>query len=279
MNELPLVFFTVLGQMGAGTVLMTSLYSLICKQTTSVIKIMRINTVALIIMALAMIIASFHLGHPLRALNVIFGIGRSPMSNEIFTFGILFSVTFISVLLTYFSQPDNGNRLQLLKKLTHKINHIPGMAKLLALVLIIVSLFFIWTIVATYMLTTVKNWDTPYTVLQMYSTMLILGGVTITVFGIRKLGIICFTIGSIIVLTTKLPYIHFVSGITPDLAQAQYCFWLIQCGTLGIALIITFINSFKCGKSTAIYAAVAILALVGELSGRIAFYNLWAIPM
>lgn len=279
MHELPLVFFTVLGQMGAGAVLIASLCSLACKQAEQQAKIARLNLAAVIIMALGMIMASFHLGHPLRALNVIFGIGRSPMSNEIFTFGILFGITFVCVLLNYFSQPNQGNKLAILKSLANKINAIPGITKLLAILLVIVSLFFVWTIVVTYMLPTVKNWDTPYTAVQMYSTMLVLGGILAATFGIRCIGMAFFTIGTIVVLATKLSYVSFIAGINPELAIAQYCFWQIQCGLLVVALLIAVINSFKLGKSTVIYSIATILALAGELAGRIAFYNLWAIPM
>lgn len=279
MHELPLVFFTVLGQMAAGAVLIGSLSYLMGQQPQQRCNIAYINIAAVIVMALGMIMASFHLGHPLRALNVIFGIGRSPMSNEIFTFNLLFGMTIASVLLYYFSQPTKGNKLPLVKKLANKINAIPGIGKLIAILLVIVSIFFIWTIVITYMLPTVKNWDTYYTLLQMYSSMLILGGIFATVFGIYRMGVLFFTIGIVVVLATKLPYIRFVSHITPELAQAQYYFWQIQCGSLVIALIIAWINNVKCGNSTVIYSVAALLALVAELAGRVAFYNLWAIPM
>ncbi|WP_392564043.1 DmsC/YnfH family molybdoenzyme membrane anchor subunit [Orbus wheelerorum] len=279
MHELPLVFFTVLGQMGAGAVLISALYYLICNQVPSVLKVERINIAALVVMALAMAIASLHLGHPLRALNVVFGIGRSPMSNEIFTFGVLFGITFASVLLAYFAKPNKGNKLAAIKKLVNRINKIPAIDKFIAILLIIVSLFFVWTIVATYMIPTVKNWDTYYTALQMYSAMLILGGILATVFGIRKIGLTFFIIGSLSVLVAKLPYINLVSQNVAQLAQAQYCWWIMQCSLLVLAMFITIINTVKNRHSTIIYTFALLLALVAELSGRIAFYNLWAITM
>lgn len=279
MHELPLVFFTVLGQMGAGAVFISALYYLVTPQTQNIARVERINIAALIIMAIAMGLASFHLGHPLRALNVIFGIGRSPMSNEIFSFGVLFGITFVSVALDYFAKPNNGNKLAAIKKLANRINQIPAISKIIAVLLIVVSLIFVWLIVKTYMITTVKNWDTSYTIIQMYTSMLILGGLLTTVFGIRKLGLTLAIIGSLIVLITKLPYINFVSQNGVDLAQAQYCWWQVQCGLLVVSMIIALFNTYKNRHSTAIYMVALLLALIAELCGRIAFYNLWSIPM
>jgi len=279
MHELPLVFFTVLGQMGAGAVLISAIYYLINNQAQNTVKIERINIAALIIMALAMAIASLHLGHPLRALNVIFGIGRSPMSNEIFSFGVLFGITFASVLLAYFAKPNNGNKLTFIKKLINRINKIPGIGKIIAILLITVSLFFVWMIVETYMIPTVKNWDTYYTALQMYTAMLILGGVLATLFGIRKIGLTLFIIGSLIVLITKLPYINLVSQNGTELVQAQYCWWMAQCALLVLSMIIVLINIRKSHHSAVLYSLALLFALAAELGGRIAFYNLWAITM
>ncbi|WP_392562380.1 DmsC/YnfH family molybdoenzyme membrane anchor subunit [Orbus sturtevantii] len=278
MHELPLVFFTVLGQMGAGAVFISALYSL-TSRVQNTVKIERINIAALVVMAVAMGIASLHLGHPLRALNVIFGIGRSPMSNEIFTFGILFGITFVSVLLAYFTQPNKGSKLALVKTLANRINTIPRINTIIALLLIIVSLFFVWTIVATYMIPTVQNWDTGYTALQMYTAMLILGGILAATFGLRRAGLALFIIGALIVLATKLPYIRFLSQHTLELVQAQYYWWLLQCGLLILSVFIALRNSRKSCRSTPVYAIALLLALVAELCGRIAFYNLWAIPM
>ncbi|RKS87581.1 anaerobic dimethyl sulfoxide reductase subunit C (anchor subunit) [Orbus hercynius] len=279
MHELPLVFFTIFGQMGAGAVLIAGLCYLISQEPQRLIKIERINIAALIIMAIGMGIASLHLGHPLRALNVIFGIGRSPMSNEIFSFGVLFGITFVNVLHAYFTPPNRGNKFAWLKKIVLKLNQIPAITKLLAALQVIVSVFFVWMIVATYMLPTVKNWDTPYTAMQMYTSMLILGGALVIPFGLRRSGFIFFIVGIAAVLITKLSYIGFVSQITPDLALAQHSFWYLQCGLLALALLITFVALLKVNKASGIYILSLILALAGELCGRIAFYNLWAIPM
>ncbi|MDF7666878.1 dimethyl sulfoxide reductase anchor subunit [Orbaceae bacterium ESL0727] len=279
MHELPLVFFTIFGQLAAGMVFIAGLCYLLNNQPNRVMVFERINVVALVIMALGMFIASFHLGKPLRAMNVIFGIGRSPMSNEIFTFGVLFGITFATVLLAYFNKPGKGNKLAFLKKLCQQVNKIPQLPKLLSIVLMIVSLFFVWTIVVTYMLPTVKTWDTYFTALQMYTAMLVLGGIACATLGLRRVGTLFFFIGIVLILGFKIPYLDLMTALSPELAYAQYTWMIVECVLLVLATLLVIINSFLARKLTFIYALAFILVLAGELCGRIVFYNFWTIPL
>ena len=279
MHELPLVFFTIFGQLSAGMVLLGSLNSLFNRSNHNTLIIEKVNLVALVFMALGMLLASFHLGKPFRALNVIFGIGRSPMSNEIFTFGVLFGVTFGCVILAYFSHLNNSNRWGFIKTLCQRINQIPHISKILAVLLVIISLVFVWTIVLTYMLPTVKTWGTYYTAIQMYTAMLVLGGVMVAMLGFHRTGSIAFFIGALLILLLKLPYINLMIEIAPQLAYDQYHWVAVQCGLLLVALILIAINSWRSKKITMVYMLGFVCTLVAELCGRIAFYNLWTIPL
>jgi anaerobic dimethyl sulfoxide reductase subunit C len=278
MHELPLVFFTVLGQLAAGMVLIGGISSL-SHYSYSSIKINKMNMVALIVMAVAMLIASLHLGHPFRALNVIWGIGRSPMSNEIFSFGLLFGITLVCVLLTYFFYHNDGKKWLLVNSLCQRIYQIPNFSKILSLLLIFFSLIFVWMIALTYMLPTVKTWNTYYTAIQMYTSMLVLGGIVAIVFGIYRIGIISFFIGVILILLLKIPYINLMTSVSPELTSKQYSWMLIQCLLLVLALVLVIVNIYRSKQSTIIYSVAFIIVLVAELCGRIAFYNLWTIQM
>lgn len=279
MHELPLVFFTIFGQLSAGMVLLSGLNYLLNRSSHNVLIIEKINLVALIFMALGMLLASFHLGKPLRALNVIFGIGRSPMSNEIFTFGLLFGVTLGWVILAYFSHHNNSNRWELINALCQRINQIPHIGKILAVLLVILSLIFVWTIVLTYMLPTVKTWGSYYTVIQMYTAMLVLGGSMVVMFGFYRTGSIAFFIGVLLILLLKIPYINLMVEIAPQLAYDQYHWFALQCGLLLVALILVGLNSWRNKKITMIYLVGFLCTLVAEICERMAFYNLWTIPL
>ncbi|OCG31574.1 hypothetical protein A9G34_02170 [Gilliamella sp. Choc4-2] len=278
MHELPLVFFTVFGQLAAGMVLIGGISSL-SHYSYSLIKINRMNMASLIVMAAAMLIASLHLGHPFRAFNVIWGIGRSPMSNEIFSFGLLFGITLVCVLLTYFSYHDDGKKWLLVSSLCQRIYQIPNLSKILSLLLVFFSLIFVWMIVLTYMLPTVKTWNTYYTAIQMYTSMLVLGGIAATIFGLYRIGIIFFFIGVILILLLKIPYINLMASVSPELTSKQYIWMLIQCLLLVLALALVIVNIYRSKQSIIIYAIVFIIVLIAELCGRVAFYNLWTIQM
>ncbi|WP_294615004.1 DmsC/YnfH family molybdoenzyme membrane anchor subunit [uncultured Gilliamella sp.] len=279
MHELPLVFFTVLGQLSAGMVFFSSLSYLFYPSLNNISKITKINIVALVFMVIGMFIASFHLGQPLRAFNVIFGIGRSPMSNEIFTFGLLFGVTVVSVLLSYFTQVDKGNKLVWIKMLCQRVNQIPKLAQMLAILLVILSVVFVWTIVLTYMLPTVKTWDTYYTTIQMYTTMLALGSIAVMSLGLYRIVSLIFVISVLLILVLKIPYLNLMMAISPQLATEQQSWLLAQCGLLVIAMVLVALNNKRITKNTNIYLIGFLCVLVGEICGRIAFYNLWTIPL
>ena len=81
MHELPLVFFTVLAQAAAGAYLI-----LLLSQPVNGMDERKLSfgiLVSMALLSLGMLVGMFHLGVPMRALNLLAGIGRSPMSNEI----------------------------------------------------------------------------------------------------------------------------------------------------------------------------------------------------
>ncbi len=279
MHELPLVFFTIFGQLSAGMILLSSLFYLVYRSKNKLAITQKINAVALIFMAIGMAIASFHLGQPLRAFNVIFGIGRSPMSNEIFTFGLLFAMTFAFVLLNYFVLYPNSTKLQIIKPLCQKINRIPHLNYLLAMILVILSLFFVWTIVLTYMLATIKTWDSCYTAIQMYTAMLVLGGIAVTWLGLYRAGYCAFFIGSLLILLLKMPYLKLMSEIAPDLTSNQYCWIIAQCTLLIISITLVLFAILRKQHQVMIYLLAFIGVFIAEICGRITFYNLWMITV
>lgn len=81
MHELPLVFFTVLGQTAVGLFALVWLSNKL--GLTTALQLKQANIVGLILMLVGLIIGTLHVGQPLRAMNMLLGVGRSPMSNEI----------------------------------------------------------------------------------------------------------------------------------------------------------------------------------------------------
>ncbi|SUC47589.1 DMSO reductase anchor subunit [Providencia stuartii] len=95
MHELPLVFFTVLGQSAAGLFLLAYLSKKIGSIDEKQLK--NANILAFVVMIIGLGIGGLHVGQPLRFFNMLLGVGRSPMSNEAFLSGVF--VTFAAATL------------------------------------------------------------------------------------------------------------------------------------------------------------------------------------
>lgn len=81
MHELPLVFFTVLTQSAVGAFIL-----LLIGSALGHIEPRRLAIglfVSVCVFGAGVVMGIFHVGQPLRAINMLFRVGHSPMSNEI----------------------------------------------------------------------------------------------------------------------------------------------------------------------------------------------------
>lgn len=258
MHELPLVFFTVLGSSAAGLFLIAylskKLGNIDAKQLANA------NLLALILMLIGLAIGGLHVGQPLRFFNMLLGVGRSPMSNEAFLSGIFAGFAFVTVALT-------------IMKKWH------GLREICNLLTVIFGLAFVWSIPQIYHIATIANWNTDYTTLQFWMTFLIGGGALAMTVGAKRLGAFAFIIGAIITLATRAGYVSFLGFTGPELGAAQSGFWGFQSAVLALGIIVIGFTAVKAQASKFTLATCAVAIILAELSGRIAFYNLWQITM
>lgn len=99
-------------------------------------------------------IGGLHVGQPLRFFNMLLGVGRSPMSNEAFLSGVFVGCAAATLFFTLFFKHT------LLRELANIAAVVSGLA-------------FVWSIPQVYNIATIANWDTGYTTLQMWMTMLV----------------------------------------------------------------------------------------------------------
>lgn len=258
MHELPLVFFTVLGQTAVGLFALVFLSHQLGLTTAQQLK--QANIVGLILMLVGLIIGALHVGQPLRAMNMLLGVGRSPMSNE-----ILLSSLFVAMACgtVFFSAMVKNSML----------------AMLCNVATVIFGLAFAWSITQVYQLTTVPNWDTSYTSLQLWMTVLVGGGAFAILTGARQLGATALLVGAIVTLVNKPGYLSFLGQSSVELSSQQAVFWGVQVLllTLGIFVAAAALLKDRIPRTTLAVSASALV--IGELAGRIAFYNLWQVPM
>ncbi|PVZ86311.1 diguanylate cyclase [Serratia sp. S1B] len=270
MHELPLVFFTVLGQTAVGMMLLAFLAALMGQITLE--QRNKSNVVSLFLLMIGMGIGGLHMGQPLRAANMLFGLFRSPMSNEIVLSGLFFGFTLLTIALAI---PWLRLRLQksfglnVSDKLHQRIN---GLA-------VLFGLAFAWSITQVYQLDTVPAWNSYYTSLHLWLTVLISGGMCALALGVRKLGSLSVITGGAISLATRAGYMTFLHEQVPHLMDAQTLFWYGYIFAVIVALLAAFWSIFKRQVFTPIYLSSAGIVLLGELASRITFYNLWWITM
>lgn len=258
MHELPLVFFTVFGQAAVGIFLL-SFVAFGVKQISSE-QLKLANIIATALLAVGSAIGGLHMGQPLRALNLLSGLGRSPMSNEIVLSAVFMAFAGATVLLSLIGGKES------LRKLCNGLAVVSG-------------LLFAWSITQVYQLATVASWNTPHTSLQMWLTVLVVGGTFAVMAGAHKVGTAAITGGVLVSLAAKPDYIGFVTQQVPELAVQQYMLWGLQSVMLVVAAAVCLIALVRKEVMKPVLIGGAAMVLVGELLGRIAFYNLWAIPM
>lgn len=257
MHELPLVFFTVFGQTAVGLFALAFIAKEMGKIDSDTLK--KANLVAAALIFIGSAIGGLHMGQPLRALNLIFGLGRSPMSNEIILSGVFMGLAGATVVLTFLGRE--------------------ALARIANLATVGAGLAFAWSIPQVYQLATVAPWNTGHTALQMWMTVVVAGSAMAVAFGSGRIALFTLVAGALVSVAAKPDYVGFVVKQAPSLASAQYMLWAFQVLTILIALAAGIFYATKENAPKALAFSAAVLVIVGELVGRVAFYNLWQIPM
>lgn len=258
MHELPLVFFTVFAQCAVGLMLIAFVSQKLSLASDKQLNLA--NVLAFVLMGAGFVIGMFHLGQLFRAPNMLAGIGRSPMSNEIVLSGAFMLFLVATLFFTFMK----------------KNSKLSALCNMLA---IVIGLAFMWSITKVYQLNTVPAWNTGYTSLQMWMTVFIGGGACALLLGMRTLGAISLLAGAAVILFSRAGYMDFIDHISPHMTAAQSLFWTIQLFCLAVGILAAGTSMFKKDGMGAIVAICSIAVVIGEVASRIAFYNLWAISM
>ena len=157
MHELSLVFFTVLAQSAVGLFLVLACLLMVNKDSRRQQVLNRLLPSVLILLGISAVAAITHLGQPLRAINVIFGLQHlSPLSIEIITTSLFGGAAFTYLLMAHFG---------LLKPLQ----------KLVLAAAMALGLALLWAIANVYTLATVPTWNSGWTIFQFVMTAFVVG--------------------------------------------------------------------------------------------------------
>ena len=257
MHELPLVFFTVFTQSAVGAFIL-----LLIGGTLGQIEARRMAIGLFSVMCLfgaGVLLGIFHVGQPLRALNMLIRVGHSPMSNEI-------------VLSAVFATLGGLGALGLLLN-----RGAIALCKALVWLAAVVGVVFIMAVPQIYQLPTVVTWQSSYTTAMMVLTPLIGGGILAGLFGLR-LGLLVSVLAIQLSFCLRPGYMASLMSADSALTAAQTSWFTAQAVLLAVG-IVGVVAWVKLKSYVTVLAMTALVVIVAELVGRIAFYNLWTLPM
>lgn len=258
MHELPLVFFTVLTQSAVGAFILLLIASWLKPIAERRLAIGLFASVCLF--GLGVVMGIFHVGQPLRAINMLFRVGHSPMSNEIVLsaiFGTFAGIAALGLLL------DRGPRKLFMA---------------LAWLAAVIGVVFVFAIPRIYQLPTVVTWSSPWTTVMMLLTPLIGGGALAAALGALRLGLIVSILGIIASFCLRPLYLSTILIADAPLAAAQSDWFTAQAVLLAVGVLGALMYIRSRHSQTLLFACTAVV-ITAELAGRIAFYNLWTLPM
>ncbi|UJF18418.1 dimethyl sulfoxide reductase anchor subunit [Vibrio sp. SS-MA-C1-2] len=254
MHELPLVFLTVLAQSAVGIALFATLALFIGKVNDKQYKTLTI--IALVVMAFGGIASLFHLGQPLRAINALSRIGSSPMSNEIIMVIVFGSALFLTCVSTV-------------------LNKSASLVKLLGLITSIVGFALLLVIPSIYELSTIPQWNSPLTPIQMILTAFTVGPVVVYLVCKSRVFSLLTILGLLVGFIVLPTYLAHLANV--DAALLINNIQLINAKVLLSALAILSLALQR--KEVSLISLAAIFIIVAEFCGRIGFYDLWQIGM
>lgn len=258
MHELPLVFFTVFTQCAVGAFILLLIGGAL-KQIDARRMAVGLFT-AMCLFGLGVVIGIFHVGQPARALNMLFRVGASPMSNEIAlsaVFGMLGGLSALGLLLKR------------------------GASSLfvsLAWLAAAVGVIFVLAIPRIYQLPTVATWSSHYTTAIMVLTPFIGGGALAAFFGARRVGLWVCIIAILASFCLVPGYMSTITNADSALASAQTTWFTAQGVLLALGLICAMAYARR-NSGQPVLATAVLVIVAAELAGRVAFYNLWTLPM
>ena len=140
------------------------------------------------------------------------------------------------------------------------------------------GLLFLVAVTRVYRLSTVPAWSSHYTTAMLLLTALIGGGALAAALGARRLGIYASLVATLVSLCLRPGYMSMLMVTDGGLATAQLTWFSAQLILLALGLTVSLVN-LRHRPIPGLLAACALVMITGELAGRIAFYNLWSIPM
>lgn len=271
-KDFPLVIFTLLQQMAAGGFILLAL--LLIKQQldqASSLTLSKRLLVILVLSGLGLAASTFHLGHPFRGANVLFGVGRSWLSNEVVITGTFFGAVGFYWLASWKKPEWLG-----LRKLSLLVGLIFGLAGLAAMAMV-------------YMINTVPVWYSWHTPASFFATAATAGALLALVLlrpieafytpqvqsSMHLVGLVGLFACALVMGMQASHWAGISSAVTTPAEQfSGYSSWMTARVLLLIAAAILWLATLVKDRISPLTLLVTlILVLAAEGAGRVIFYS------
>ncbi|HDM8434830.1 TPA: dimethyl sulfoxide reductase anchor subunit family protein [Yersinia enterocolitica] len=271
-HEWPLMVFTVLGQCVVGGFIVLGLALIFGGLSRGQQQRVHRSMFALwVLMALAFIASTLHLGSPMRAFNSLNRVGESALSNEIAAGSVFFAVAGFYWLLAI-------------------LNKMPALlGKIWLVVAMVLGVVFVYAMCRVYSIDTVPTWDNIYTLLGFVLTVFIGGpmlgylllqwadinGRAMLQLPMISVLALIISLASVIMQAASLPLIYSsvqqASQLIPDYGTLMV--WRLVLLVLGLGCWICPLIRGRTPMTLGMIFAM-LLIIVAELIGRGVFYGL-----
>ncbi|EOV4176765.1 dimethyl sulfoxide reductase anchor subunit family protein [Yersinia enterocolitica] len=271
-HEWPLMVFTVLGQCVVGGFIVLGLALIFGGLSRGQQQRVHRSMFALwVLMALAFIASTLHLGSPMRAFNSLNRVGESALSNEIAAGSVFFVVAGFYWLLAI-------------------LNKMPALlGKIWLVVAMVLGVVFVYAMCRIYSIDTVPTWDNLYTPLGFVLTVFIGGpmlgylllqwadinGRAMLQLPMISVLALIISLASVIMQAASLPLIYSsvqqASQLIPDYGTLMV--WRLVLLVLGLGCWICPLIRGRTPMTLGMIFAM-LLIIVAELIGRGVFYGL-----
>ncbi|MHA3544676.1 dimethyl sulfoxide reductase anchor subunit family protein [Yersinia enterocolitica] len=271
-HEWPLMVFTVLGQCVVGGFIVLGLALIFGGLSRGQQQRVHRSMFALwVLMALAFIASTLHLGSPMRAFNSLNRVGESALSNEIAAGSVFFAVAGFYWLLAI-------------------LNKMPALlGKIWLVVAMVLGVVFVYAMCRVYSIDTVPTWDNIYTPLGFVLTAFISGpmlgylllqwadinGRAMLQLPMISVLALIISLASVLMQAASLPLIYSsvqqASQLIPDYGTLMV--WRLVLLVLGLGCWICPLIRGRTPMTLGMIFAM-LLIIVAELIGRGVFYGL-----
>lgn len=270
MHQMPLVLFTVLIQASTGLLLFIGLNRLHPTGTRAVTTLKGLDAPQVFmwgLFILGLTASLFHLGKPVNAFNVLRGVSNgSPLSIEMLCVGVFGALTFLYTITAW-----KGGKAQ----------------NALLAAAILAGLALSYAVANVYVIVTIPLWDSIWTFIQFFMSVLALGALGMLFMMSRASGpvfgaswkkwntaaiavLLCLTVSTTLYAAWSGQMLG-QTGAEAPLASLPLARAILQMAGL---FLLVLAGRREGGSASGLYAAVFLCIFGSELAGRIFFYSL-----